>query len=46
MGELNQVEATFEALEWRVTSAVVDAIQRYVDGVVLPSIDRSERSRR
>jgi hypothetical protein len=44
--ELNQVEATFEKLEWRVTSAIADGMQRYVDGVVLPSIDRAERSRR
>jgi hypothetical protein len=44
--ELNRVEATFADLEWRVTRAVVDAIQRYLDGVVLPSIERSEGGRR
>jgi len=44
--ELNRVEATFEDLEWRVTKAIADAIQRYVQGVVLPSIDRSEASSR
>ena len=44
--ELNRVEATFEDLEWRVTRAIVDAIQRYADGVVLPSIERSERGQR
>jgi len=44
--ELNQVEATFENLEWRLTSAVVNAIQGYVNGVVLPSIDRAEHGRR
>lgn len=43
LGELNRVEATFEDLEWRVTKAVADAIQRYIQAVVLPSIDRSER---
>lgn len=43
LSELNRVEATFEDLEWRVTKAVADAIQRYIQGVVLPSIDRSER---
>ena len=43
LSELNRVEATFENLEWRVTKAVADAIERYVEGVVLPSIDRSER---
>ena len=44
--ELNRVEATFEDVEWRVTRAIADAIQRYVEGVVLPSIDRSEASSR
>jgi hypothetical protein len=46
LSELNRVEATFEDLEWRVTRAVADAIQRYVEGVVLPSIERSERGGR
>lgn len=43
--ELNQVEQTFEDLEWRVTKAIVDGIQRYIDGVVLPTIERSESGR-
>ncbi|HEY7199437.1 MAG TPA: hypothetical protein VIC57_04450 [Candidatus Dormibacteraeota bacterium] len=46
LSELNRVEATFEDLEWRVTKAIADAIQRYVEGVVLPSIDRSEAGSR
>ncbi|HXM57424.1 MAG TPA: hypothetical protein VOB72_18650 [Candidatus Dormibacteraeota bacterium] len=46
LSELNRVEATFQDAEWRVTRAVVDAIQRYLEGVVLPSIERSERSQR
>src|SRR5258708_8319284 len=46
MGELNRVEAAFEDLEWRVTRAVVDGIQRYLEGVVLPSIERSQGGRR
>lgn len=45
LSELNRVEASFEDLEWRVTKAIADAIQRYLEGVVLPSIDRSERGR-
>lgn len=45
LGELNRVEQTFEDLEWRVTKAVVDGIQRYLEGVVLPSIERSESGR-
>jgi hypothetical protein len=40
------VESTFENLEWRLTKAVVDAIQYYVDRVVLPSIDRTEKAAR
>jgi hypothetical protein len=43
--ELNQVERTFEDLEWRVTKAIVDGIQRYIEGVVLPTIERSESGR-
>jgi hypothetical protein len=45
MAELNRVELTFEDLEWRATKAVVDGIQRYLDGVVLPSIERSGSGR-
>jgi hypothetical protein len=43
--ELNRVEQTFEDLEWRVTRAIVDGIQRYIEGVVLPTIERSESGR-
>jgi hypothetical protein len=43
--ELNQVEGTFEDLEWRVTKLIVDGIQRYVEGVVMPSIEHSESGR-
>ena len=43
--ELNQVEQTFEDLEWRVTKAIVDGIQRYIEGVVLPTIERAESGR-
>jgi hypothetical protein len=45
LGELNQVEQTFEDLEWRVTKAIVDGIRRYIEGVVLPTIERSESGR-
>jgi hypothetical protein len=40
--ELNRVEQVFEDLEWRVTKAIVDGIQQYLEGVVMPSIERSE----
>ncbi len=43
LAELNRVEAMLEDLEWRLTKAVVDGIQRYVEGVVLPSIERTEQ---
>jgi hypothetical protein len=46
MVELNRVEATFEELEWRVSETFVNTIQRYLEGVVLPSIERSERGGR
>jgi len=44
MKELNRVEAAFEDLEWRMTKALADAIENYVERVVLPPIERSERS--
>lgn len=44
MKELNRVEAAFEDLEWRMTKTLADAIQNYVERVVLPPIERSERS--
>lgn len=43
--ELNEVEQTFEDIEWRVTKAIVDGIQRYVEGVIVPTIERSESRR-
>jgi hypothetical protein len=46
MAELNRAEVTFEYLEWRVTSAIVDGIQHYVTTVVLPSIERAEKGGR
>jgi hypothetical protein len=45
LGELNQVEQTFEDVEWRVTKAIVDGIRRYIEGVVLPTIERAESGR-
>jgi hypothetical protein len=46
MDDLNRVEAAFEKVEWRVTSAVAGAIESYLEHVVLPSIERSERATR
>lgn len=39
---LNGAEAQFEALEWRLVSSARDAMQRYVDAVVIPSVRRAE----
>jgi hypothetical protein len=43
--ELNQVEGTLEDIEWRATKLIVDGLQRYVEGVIMPSIEHSESRR-
>jgi hypothetical protein len=40
---LNEAEAQFEALEWRIIHSAMDTVQRYVDGVVIPAIERAEK---
>jgi hypothetical protein len=42
LGSLNRDEAAFEALEWRVTHAVMDAARDYLETVVLPSVTHAE----
>jgi hypothetical protein len=44
LGSLNRDEAAFEALEWRVTHAVMAAAREYVETVVLPAVRRAEKS--
>ncbi len=39
---LNRDEAAFEALEWRITHAVMDAARDYVQTVVLPAVRAAE----
>jgi len=39
---LNEAEAQFEALEWRIVHSAMDTIKRYVDSVVVPAIERAE----
>ncbi len=39
---LNRDEAAFEALEWRITRAVMDAVRGYVQSVVIPAVRRAE----
>src|SRR5438552_1112219 len=41
LGALNSAEAQFEALEWRIVHSAMDAMRRYIETVVLPSIERS-----
>ena len=40
---LNEAEAQFEALEWRIIHSAMDTVRRYVDTVVVPSVERAER---
>lgn len=39
---LNEAEAQFEALEWRLVHSAMDSLQRYLETVVLPSVERAE----
>jgi hypothetical protein len=40
--QLNQEQMVFEQLEWRIVHNATDAMQRYLETVVLPSITRAE----
>ena len=42
LGSLNRDEAAFEALEWRITHAVMNAAHEYIETVVLPAVRRAE----
>lgn len=39
---LNEAEAQFEALEWRIVHSALDTVERYVDTVVVPAVERAE----
>jgi hypothetical protein len=43
LGQLNRDQAFFEQLEWRIIHSAMDAMNRYLETVVLPSIARAER---
>jgi hypothetical protein len=45
LNSLNRDEAAFEALEWRITHAVMDAVRDYLETVVLPSVTHAEGGR-
>lgn len=44
LGGLNEAEAQFEALEWRIIHSAMDTVWRYVTTVVIPSIEQAERT--
>jgi hypothetical protein len=46
LGQLNRDQVFFEQLEWRIVHSAMDAVNRYVETVVLPSITRAERETR
>ena len=39
---LNGAQAQFVELEWRVVHSAMDSMRRYIETVVLPSIERAE----
>ena len=43
LSQLNRDQVFFEQLEWRIIHSAMDAVNRYVETVVLPSITRAER---
>jgi hypothetical protein len=42
LASLNRHQAEFEALEWKLTHAVMDAARDYLETVVLPAVRRAE----
>lgn len=44
LAQLNQDEVFFEQLEWRVVHSALTAAERYMQTVVIPSIQRAERT--
>ncbi|HLZ95362.1 MAG TPA: hypothetical protein VKT20_08560 [Candidatus Dormibacteraeota bacterium] len=39
---LNAAEAQVEALEWRIVHSALDTVERYVNTVVVPAVERAE----
>jgi hypothetical protein len=46
LDELNGAQAQFEELEWRIVRSAMDSMRRYIETVVLPSIERAESGAR
>lgn len=42
LGQLNRDQVFFEQLEWRIIHSAMDAVNHYLETVVLPSITRAE----
>jgi len=42
LASLNRDQAEFEAMEWRITHAVMEAARDYLETVVLPAVRRAE----
>ena len=43
LGQLNQDQVFFERLEWQVVHTAITAMERYIQVVVVPAIERAER---
>ncbi|MFI5282246.1 MAG: hypothetical protein ACHQ0J_03860 [Candidatus Dormibacterales bacterium] len=43
--DMNRDQVFFEQLEWRVVHSAVNAMQRYLETVVVPAVQRAEHSR-
>jgi len=44
LAELNRDQALLAQLEWRIVHSAMDAMERYLETVVLPAVQRAEKS--
>ncbi len=44
LAELNREQAILAQLEWRIVHTAMDAMRHYIETVVLPAIQRAEKS--
>jgi hypothetical protein len=44
LAELNRDQALLAQLEWRIVHSAMDAMKRYLETVVLPAVQRAEKS--
>ena len=44
LGQLNRDQVFFEQLEWNIVHNAMDAMQRYLETVVLPSLSKAEHA--